>query len=184
MFIELTPILKERVVMITASDIGNGFLRVNVIPKSLGTDDNPALTTPLTITGTPEELDRELAAQLASFSESIVKAGSNLETLKTEHSAAVKAVEAENKKKLDEKKKTAGTKNGTPAGNKETTAPEMKDGKPVFGTKAQPTAPRELNLFDTGDEGPAQRAPQEPSDAIEVPEPPQGETSSVSTQDQ
>ena len=81
MFIELTPILKERVVMITASDIGNGFLRVNVIPKSLGTDDNPALTTPLTITGTPEELDRELAAQLASFSESIVKAGSNLETL-------------------------------------------------------------------------------------------------------
>src|SRR5438046_1205370 len=109
MFIELTPILKEQVIMITASDIGNGFLRVNVIPKALGTDDNPALTAPLTITGTAEELDRNLAAQLASFSESIIQAGSNLETPKTEHSAAVKAVEAENKRKLDEKKKTAGT---------------------------------------------------------------------------
>jgi PRTRC genetic system protein E len=183
MFIELTPILKERVVMITASDIGNGFLRVNVIPKSLGTDDNPALTTPLTLTGTPEELDRELAAQLASFSESIVKAGSNLETLKTEHSAAVKAVEAENKKKLDEKKKTAGTKNGTPAGIKETTAPEVKDAKPVFGTKAQPAAPRELNLFDTADECAAQGTPHEPSDAIDIPEPPEVETSSVSAQE-
>jgi PRTRC genetic system protein E len=70
MFIELTPILKERVVMITASDIGNGFLRVNVIPKTLGTVDNPALTAPLTIIGTAEELDRDLAAQLARLSQS------------------------------------------------------------------------------------------------------------------
>ena len=181
MFIELMPILKERVVMITASDIGNGFLRVNVIPKALGTDDNPALTVPLTITGTAEDIDRDLAGQLASFSESIIQAGSNLETLKTEHSAAVKAVEAENKKKLEEKKKAAGTKNGTPAGTKETATAEVKDGKPVFGTKAQSAAPREPSLFDTADESPAQRTPQEPSTAIEAPEPPV-EASSFPTQ--
>lgn len=181
MFIELTPILKERVVMITASDIGNGFLRVNVIPKALGTDDNPAFTAPLTITGTAEELDRDLTGQLASFSESLIRAGSNLETLKTEHSAAVKAVEAENKKKLDEKKKTSGTKNGTSASSKETTAPEVKDGKPVFGTKAQSAAPMERSLFDTADESPAQKTPQEFSTAPEVPEAPV-EASSVPTQ--
>jgi len=168
MFIELTPILKERMVMITASDIGNGFLRVNVIPKALGTDDSPALTAPLTITGTAAELDRDLAAQLASFSESILQAGSNLETLKTEHSAAVKAVEAENKKKLDEKKKTAGTKIGTPADTKEASVPEVKDGKPVFGTKAQSAAPRERSLFDTTEESPAQKTQEEPSGAAEV----------------
>ena len=178
MFIELTPILKERVVMITASDIGNGFLRVNVIPKALGTDDNPALTAPLTITGTAEELDRDLAAQLASFSESVIQAGSNLEILKIEHSSAVKAVEAENKKKLDEKKKTDGTKNGTTGGTKQTNAPEVKDGKPVFGTKAQQAGPRERSLFDTADESPAQKTPEEPSAAAEIPEPPPAGTPS------
>lgn len=171
MFIELMPILKERAVMITASDIGNGFLRVNVIPKALGTDDNPVLTAPLTITGTAEELDRDLAAQLASFSESVIQAGSNLETLKTEHSAAVKVVEAENKKKLDERKKTAGKKNGTPMVTKETAAAEVKDGKPVFGTKAQPAALRERSLFDTADESLTQKTPEEPSATAEVPEP-------------
>jgi len=32
MFMELLPLLKQRVVMITVSDVGDGVLRVNVIP--------------------------------------------------------------------------------------------------------------------------------------------------------
>jgi PRTRC genetic system protein E len=113
MFMELVPLLKQRVVMITVSDVGDGVLRVNVIPRKLDADadQNQALTTPLSITGSAE--DRELPGQLAGFTESVVKTGSNLEELRTQHAAAVKAVEAENKKKLDEKKKGSGAKTAT-----------------------------------------------------------------------
>jgi PRTRC genetic system protein E len=166
MFIELMPILKNRVVMITASDIGDGFLRVNVIPKALGTNENPALATPLTITGKPEDLDRDLATQLASFSESVTQASSNLETLKAEHAAAIKTVEAENKKKLDERKKTSGAKNGAlPVGTKEAIAPdvEVKEGKSVFGSKTQQASPRTPGLFDAPEEIAAATTPQAPS---------------------
>ncbi len=87
MFTELVPLLKQRVVMITVSDVGDGVLRVNVIPRKLDTDSdqNQALTATLSITGSAEELDRELAGQLASFTESVVKTGSNLEELRSQH---------------------------------------------------------------------------------------------------
>ena len=94
------PLLKQRVVMITISDVGEGLLRVNVIPRKLegSADENGALTVPLSITGKAEELDRELPGQLTSFTESVTKTGSNLDELRTQHAAAIKAVEAENKK--------------------------------------------------------------------------------------
>jgi len=52
-FTELMPLLKQRVVMITISDVGEGLLRVNVIPRKLdgSADENGALTVPLSITG-------------------------------------------------------------------------------------------------------------------------------------
>ena len=116
MFTELLPLLRQRVVMITVSDVGEGVLRVNVIPRKLDgdSDQKQALTTPLSITGSAEELDRELPGQLATFTESVVKTGSNLEELRIQHAAAVKAVEAENKKHLDEKKKGSGAKATVP----------------------------------------------------------------------
>ena len=69
MFTELLPLLKQRVVMITVSDVGDGLLRVNVIPRKLDadSDQSQALTTPLSITGSAEELDRELPGQLADL---------------------------------------------------------------------------------------------------------------------
>src|SRR3984893_17764735 len=113
-FTELMPLLRQRAVMITISDVGQGLLRVNIIPRKLvvdgSSDGNTALTTPLSITGKAEELDRELPGQLATFTESIARTGSNLDELKTQHAAAVKALEAENKKKLDDKKKGNGSK--------------------------------------------------------------------------
>jgi hypothetical protein len=102
------------------------------------------------VTGKAEELDRDLAGQLASFTESIAKSGSNLEEVKTQHTAAVKAVEAENRKKLDEKKKPAGSKAASVAPPKPTPPAEFKDGKPVFGSKAPTTVTGESrNLFDS-----------------------------------
>ena len=150
MFTELMPLLKQRVVMIIVSDIGEGLLRVNVIPRKLdgSSDESGALTAPLSITGKADELDRELPGQLTSFTESVTRTGSNLDELKTQHAAAVKAVEAENKKKIDDKKKGNGSRTaGTPPAAPAPTA-EFKDGKPVFGSKG-PQAPVENgSLFD------------------------------------
>jgi PRTRC genetic system protein E len=150
MFTELMPLLKQRVVMITISDIGEGLLRVNVIPRKLegSADENGALTVPLSITGKAEELDRELPGQLASFTESVTQTGSNLDELRTQHAAAIKAVEAENRKKMDDKKKGNGPR---PASTPPTTpAPtaEFKEGKLIFGSKGPQQPIKSQSLFD------------------------------------
>ena len=150
MFTELMPLLKQRVVMITISDVGEGLLRVNVIPRKLegSADENGALTAPLSITGKADELDRELPGQLTTFTESVTTTGSNLDELKTQHAAAVKAVEAENKKKVEDKKKGNGSKAaGAPPPTPAPTA-EFKDGKPVFGSKGPQVPVENGSLFD------------------------------------
>ncbi len=171
MFTELMPLLKQRVVMITISDVGEGFLRVNVIPRKLegSADENGALTVPLSITGKAEELDRELPAQLTSFTESFTKMGSNLEELKNQHAAAIKAVEAENKKKIDDKKKGNGSKTAnTPLATPTPTA-DFKDGKPVFGSKTPQMPVENGSLFDnpTSTDAATTVAASDPSTAAE-----------------
>ena len=150
MFTELMPLLKQRVVMITISDVGEGLLRVNVIPRKLdgSSDENGALTAPLSITGKADELDRELSSQLTSFTESVTKTGSNLDELKTQHAAAVKAIEAENKKKIDDKKKGNGSRTASTPASVPAPSAEFKDGKPVFGSKASQAAAENASLFD------------------------------------
>ena len=71
MFVELMPLLAGRTVMITVAREDEKTLRVNVIPaaRKLKEDENPALSTPLSYTGTPEELDAELGKHLASYVE-------------------------------------------------------------------------------------------------------------------
>ena len=144
------PLLKQRVVMITISDIGEGLLRVNVIPRKLdgSSDENGALTAPLSITGKADELDRELPGQLTSFTESVTKTGSNLDELKIQHAAAVKAVEAENKKKIDDKKKGNGSRTASTPPPAPAPTAEFKDGKPVFGSKALQGPVENGSLFD------------------------------------
>jgi PRTRC genetic system protein E len=149
-FTELMPLLKQRVVMITISDVGEGFLRVNVIPRKLegSTDENGALTVPLSITGKAEELDRELPGQLVSFTQSVTQTGSNLDELRTQHAAAIKAVEAENRKKMDDKKKGNGPRPASTPSTTPTPAAEFKEGKPVFGSKAPQQPVESCGLFD------------------------------------
>jgi PRTRC genetic system protein E len=139
--------------MITVSDIGDGLLRINVIPRKIegGSDENTALTSPLSITKRPDELDRELPGQLSSFAESILRTATNLEELKAQHTAAVKALEAENKKKVDEKKKSNGAKSASTSPASSSPAPDFKDGKPVFGSKSTVPATETRSLFETGD---------------------------------
>ena len=148
MFRELMPLLKQRVLMLTISRVDDELILVNVIPKKLDKDhdENSALTLPLSFTGKPEELDQELPGQLAAYTESIIKTGSNLDDLKTQHAAAIKAVEAENRKRLDEKRKVNGK--ATPVSEKPDPGAEFKDGKPVFGTKNSTGQTATASLFD------------------------------------
>lgn len=147
MFTELMPLLKQRVLVLTISRVGDDLICVSVIPKKRDdvADENAALTIPLALTGKPEELDRDLAAQLSGFADSVIKTGSNLEQLKTKHAAAVKAADAENRKRLDEKRKING-KTVPPA--EKPAAPEIKDGKPVFGSKSSCEPAATASLFD------------------------------------
>jgi PRTRC genetic system protein E len=148
MFTELMPLLGKRTVMITISRIDANTIRANFIPsKSDDKTESPALTQPLTVTGTPAELDSQLAQQLSAFTGSILETGSTLERLKKEHDAAIKAIEAENKKKLEEKRGKA--KAAIPAAATPSSKPavEFRDGKPVFpGTT--PAAAKTPGLFD------------------------------------
>jgi PRTRC genetic system protein E len=91
-FTELVPLLKQRAVIMTISDVGEGLVRINMIPRKIegGSDENTALTSPLCITGSPDELDRELPSQLASFTEAVLKTATNLEEMKAQHSALSK----------------------------------------------------------------------------------------------
>jgi PRTRC genetic system protein E len=137
MFVELLPILRNRSLMLTLALAGDNAILVNVIPKRLkdGNSGDDALTTPLTVTGTPDELDREFASQLVGFTEAFVKLGSNLAEIEAAHATAVKAVEAEKKKEMENKRKGSISKasSTTPEAKP---GPVVKDGKPVFGTKA------------------------------------------------
>jgi PRTRC genetic system protein E len=151
MFTELMPLLKQRVLVVTISHVENETICVSVIPKKRenAPEEDSALTIPLAFTGRADELDREFPAQLAGFTESVIRTGSNLEELKAQHAAAVKAVDAENRKMLDEKRKTSAK--STPPAERPATTPgaEFKDGKPVFGSKGSSEPAATATLFDT-----------------------------------
>ena len=108
MFVELMPLLAGRTVLITVAREDEKTIRVCVIPKKVKEDDHPALTTPLSYTGTPEELDAQLGKHLTSYVECHTQLGSTLAQAKAEMEAAAKAAQEEARKKSAERsKKTA-----------------------------------------------------------------------------
>ena len=95
MFKELVPILRNRAVLMTATALDDDQIRVNVVPKKMKDGDHDALTTPLSVTGTAEELDAQLAATLVGFVASHLQMKNALEKAKCEMDAATKAAQAE-----------------------------------------------------------------------------------------
>ena len=95
MFKELVPILRDRAVLLTVTLIDADQIRVNIVPKKLKDGDNDALTTPLSVTGTAEDLDAELSATIVSFVGSHLQMKNTLEKAKAEMDAASKAAQAE-----------------------------------------------------------------------------------------
>jgi PRTRC genetic system protein E len=95
MFKELLPVLRDRAVLLTVTLVETDQIRVNVVPKKLKDGDNDALTTPLSVTGTAEDLDAELSSTIVGFVGSHLQMKNTLEKAKAEMDAASKAAQAE-----------------------------------------------------------------------------------------
>jgi PRTRC genetic system protein E len=103
-FVELMPLLAGRTVLITVAKVDDKTLRVNVIPHGK-TDDNTALTTPLTYTGSTEELDADLGKHLAGYVQTHQQTASTLAEAMATMEVAAKAAQEEAKRKAEERKK-------------------------------------------------------------------------------
>lgn len=90
MFVELVPLLKDRTVLITVASIDRK-LKVNFIPTKAKEGEEEALTTPLTFTGSAEELDAELGNLLTGYVYSHLELRNTLAEAKAEMDAAAKA---------------------------------------------------------------------------------------------
>ena len=138
MFKELAPYLRQRAVLLTVTRLEEDQIRVNVIPKKLKDGENAALTTPLSVTGTAEELDRDLPSTLVNFVSSHLQLKSSLERAQAEMDAAVKTAQSD-----------ARAKTKTPT-KKESRKPE--DVKPPVAARlvevAKPEQPKAAGLFD------------------------------------
>ena len=154
MFKELAPVLRHRAVLMTITSTEEDQIRVNIVPKKLKDDENMALTTPLTVTGTAEELDSELGQTLVDFVGSHLQLKNTLVQAKADMDAAAKTAQAEarTKTKTPAKKETTGTTGtagtaGT-AGTTDTTSakPSQKPTKPA--EPVQPPRPKTASLFD------------------------------------
>lgn len=127
LFIELMPLLKERTLLITVARIDEK-LKVNIIPAKAKEGDDEALTTPLSYTGSPEELDSELGQHLASYVDSHLTLGSTLAEAKAEMDAAAKAARQKAKTAQQTSKPDTATKkeeSATPVAASPDTTPSL-----------------------------------------------------------
>ena len=94
MFKELLPVLRDRAVLLTVTLVDADQIRVNIVPKKLKDGDNDALTIPLSVTGTAEDLDADLSTTIVNFVGLHLQMKNNLEKAKVEMDAASKAAQA------------------------------------------------------------------------------------------
>lgn len=99
MFKELAPLLRQRAVLLTLTHLEDEQIRVNVIPQKIKDSENAALTTPLSVTGTSEELDRDLPSTLVNFVGAHLGLKNTLDRVKEEMDAAAKAAQVEARSK-------------------------------------------------------------------------------------
>lgn len=140
MFRELAPLLKQRAVLLTLTHLEEDQIRVNVLPKQVGTGENTALTTPFSITGTSDELDEQLPQAIVQFVGKHLELKNTLEAAKEEIDAAAKLA------KEDARTKTrASIKKPDPAPTK----PELAKPAPVpglFDTMPLPAEPTQQHF--------------------------------------
>jgi PRTRC genetic system protein E len=165
MFKELAPLVRHRAVLFTLTHVEDDQFRVNVIPKKTTDGENDALTTPVSVTGTVEELDKELPQTLLHFVSSHLELKNSLEQAKAEMEEASKAARAEAKKKPGSQ---ITKKDPAVSSNKPAVAPEVS-------APAKAESPKAASLFDTTPEpvrtnGPADGGLELPSASSETDE--------------
>ena len=152
MFAELYPLLAQRSLTITIAALSEGQIRVNVIPHSRPEDTRineqityshkdevaripdpavKALTMPISLTGTAEEIDLRLSSVLLEFVVSHKHLQGSFDRASAEIAASVKAIDERNKAKS--KSKAASSKSDT-----KPDAKSKSDGDP---SKAEDTLP-------------------------------------------
>jgi PRTRC genetic system protein E len=93
------PLLRKRRLLLTISLVEGDTIRATVVPQKASDTEDNALTTPLVIAGTAEELDRDLRQQLVEFTGAHLQLQTTLASAKAEMEAAAKAAREEAKKK-------------------------------------------------------------------------------------
>ncbi len=145
MFEELMPLLKQRVLVVTLSRVSDEQICVNVIPRPLKSDqhdNNAALTTPLSVTGAPKELDEQLPGQLAEFVEAHVGLSSTLKSAKEQIEAAAKAAKEAARKPTSSKSHSGSNRSPAPSSTRvqtETSTQECSDDSQLSPAPTQAT---------------------------------------------
>ena len=132
MFTELMPLLRKRRLLLTISLVEGYTIRATVVPQKASDTEDNALTTPLAITGTAEELDRDLPQQLVEFTGAHLQLQTTLASAKAEMDAAAKAAREEARKKTS--KPSSSTSMATPA---TTTVPPEPEPPSLFAQQEQ-----------------------------------------------
>jgi PRTRC genetic system protein E len=162
MFSELMPLIERRTITITVAALNEGHIRVNVVPAALAEDSKVnekigysnkdkiaqvpesaihALTTPLSLTGAPDEIDAQLAQQLKAFVDSHLALQQAVDRARGEIAEAVKAVEERDKNRS--KARTAATTkpDAKSSDNKVEETMPATDNLPLFEPKAAAEQP-------------------------------------------
>jgi PRTRC genetic system protein E len=158
MFKELAPLLRQRSVLLSLTRLDDDTIRVNVFPKKLADGENEALTTPLSVTGTAEELDAQLPSALTEYVGLNLGLSSTLESVKEQVAAAAKAAkdDARSKSAKPSTGKTEPAKTGAASSSaaKPQTARDEDKKTPVAVEKPavpnKPSPPQTASLFDFG----------------------------------
>ena len=138
MFTELMPLLRKRRLLLTISLVDGDTVRATVVPQKASDTDDNALSTPLAITGTAEELDRDLSQQLVEFTGAHIQLQSTLASAKAEMEAAAKAAREEARKKTS---KPSSPSNSTATAAPATApVPREPEAPSLFAPQVQPEA--------------------------------------------
>jgi PRTRC genetic system protein E len=114
------PLLAQRILLLTLSRVSDEKISVNIIPKPLRSDqsdDHGVLSTALSLTGTPKELDEQLPRQLVEFVEAHLGLSSTLKSTKEQMEAVAKAAREAAKKKSANTKSHEGSSKSVNTGS-------------------------------------------------------------------
>ena len=181
MFKELQPLLANRSLTITVTALSEEQIRVNVIPHPRPEDTKvnegikythkdevaaipdsaiKALTTPISLTGTAEEIDAKLSDVLLQFVDSHTQLQATFDRASTEISDAVKAIDERNKNKPKAKTTASKAEQKEDPKTKADDKPKQDETLPLWWTNPSVPAPGTAGTQNAGSVAAAGSGPQ------------------------